>query len=160
MEGKRGGQLARMKAARFFNPLHVLASGEVTEADIDSLSLFRMAKHPKLAPKIQEMKGEIAKYNSIIKTIKPYAQRLNAKKEDTFKLSGFWRTNEGELPAFSYVLRAVLANAPNSIPPERVFSILNNTFDDDMDSSHADYIELSLQLQFNERSRSAEAKGA
>ena len=50
MEGKRGGQLARMKAARFFNPLHVLASGEVTEADINGLSLFRCSKHPKLAP--------------------------------------------------------------------------------------------------------------
>ena len=37
------------------------------------------------------------------------------------------------------------------IPPERVFSILNDTFDDDMDNSHADYIELSLQLQFNSR---------
>jgi hypothetical protein len=60
------------------------------------------------------------------------------------------------IPAFSYVLRAVLANAPNSIPPERVFSILNNTFDDDQDRSFADYIELSLQLQFNARSRSAE----
>ena len=33
--------------------------------------------------------------------------------------------------------------------------ILNNTFDDQQDSAHADYIELSLQLQFNERSRSA-----
>ena len=50
-------------------------------------------------------------------------------------------------------MRAVLANSPNSIPPERVFSILNDTFDDDMDNSRADYIELSLQLQFNERSR-------
>ena len=52
------------------------------------------------------------------------------------------------------MLRAVLANAPNSIPHERVFSILNNTFDDDQDSSKADYIELALQLQFNKRSRS------
>ena len=53
MEGTRGGQLARMKAARLFNPLHVLASGEVTAADIDGLELFRFAKHPKIAPKIQ-----------------------------------------------------------------------------------------------------------
>ena len=51
---------------------------------------------------------------------------------------------------------AILANAPNSIPPERVFSILNNTFGDDQDSALADYIELALQLQFNERSRSQE----
>ena len=41
----------------------------------------------------------------------------------------------------------------NSVPPERVFSVLNDSFDDDMDRSHADYIELSLQLQFNNRSR-------
>ena len=54
-------------------------------------------------------------------------------------------------------LRAILANAPNSIPPERVFSILNNTFGDDQDNALADYIELALQLQFNERSRSQEA---
>ena len=35
-------------------------------------------------------------------------------------------------------------------------SLLNNTFDDDQDNSLADYIELSLQLQFNERSRNAD----
>ena len=54
MEGKRGGQLARMKAVRFFNPLHVLAcGGEVTEADIDGLQLFRMHTHSKIAPMIK-----------------------------------------------------------------------------------------------------------
>eukprot|EP00966_Prymnesium_polylepis_P053216 1231181-Prymnesium_polylepis.1 len=155
MEGKRDGQLARMKAARFFNSLHVQANGAVAEADIDGLQLFRFAKHPKLAPKIVEMKSESAKYNSLVKALKPQPQRLDAKGKDTFTLLGFWRANEHELPAFSYVLRAVLANAPNSIPPERVFSILNNTFEDDQDTALADYIELSLQLQFNQRSRSA-----
>ena len=76
---------------------------------------------------------------------------------DTFDLGRFWREHEEgkNIDAFAFVLRAVLANAPNSIPPERVFSILNDTFVDDMDSSHADYIELSLQLQFNQRSRSS-----
>ena len=47
-------------------------------------------------------------------------------------------------------------NSPNSIPPERVFSVLNDTFEDDMDNSYSDYIELSLQLQYNNRSRGAE----
>ena len=49
-----------------------------------------------------------------------------------------------------------IANSPNSIPPERVFSVLNNTFDDDQESALADYMELSLQKQFNARSRSKE----
>ena len=46
-----------------------------------------------------------------------------------------------------------LTHSANS-PPERVFSILNNTFEADQDNSRADYIELSPQLQFNHRSRS------
>ena len=53
MEGKRGDQLARMKAVRFFNPLYVLASGAVTETDIDRLSLWRLHKHPKIMPAIE-----------------------------------------------------------------------------------------------------------
>ena len=45
------------------------------------------------------------------------------------------------------------SDAPNSIPPERGFSVLNDTFDDDQGNSLADYIELCLQLQFNSRTR-------
>ena len=100
------------------------------------------------------MKGEIDKYNSLVKAIKLASERQDSKGKDTFKLLNFWRAHETAVPAFSYVLSAILANAPmNSIPPERVFSILNNTFGDDQDSALADYIELALQLQFNERSR-------
>ena len=75
-----------------------------------------------------------------------------------FDLGDWWReSEEGKgIDAFAYVLRAVLANSPNSIPPERVFSVLNDTFEDDMDNSYSDYIELSLQLQYNNRSRGAE----
>ena len=144
-----------MKAACFFNPLHVLATGAVSEADVEGLSAFRFATHPRLAPKIQEMKSEIIAYNTLVKAVKPAAQRLDAEGKDTFDLGAFWRENEvGKgVDAFAFVLRAVLAHSPNSIPPERVFSILNDTFDDDMDRAHADYIELSLQLQFNSRSR-------
>ena len=132
----------------------MLSSGALTEAYIEDLKLFRFSTHPKIAPKIEEMKTEITKYNSLVKSIKPLPQRLDPKGKDTFSLLSFWRANEGEVQAFAYVLRAVLANSPNSIPPERVFSVLNDTFDDDMASSLADYIELSVQLQFNSRSRS------
>lgn len=44
----------------------------------------------------------------------------------------------GQFPVWAYVLRAVFTNSPNSIPPERVFSILNNTFDDDQKTELAD----------------------
>ena len=47
----------------------------------------------------------------------------------------------------------MLTNSPNSIPPERVFSILNDTFDDDQDGALADYLEFALQRQYNMRGR-------
>ena len=158
MEGKRGGQLARMKAVRFFDPLYANAN-LVTEADIDGLSLLRLSKHPKVAPAIVKMKEEITSYNALVKSIKPFEQRKDAKGKDTFDRAAWWRSDEiaTKTPAFKFVLRAVLANSPNSIPPERVFSVLNNTFDEDQESGLEDYKELSLQLQFNERSRKKEA---
>ena len=61
--------------------------------------------------------------------------------------------NRCDIPAFSNVLLALLANYPNSIPPERVFSVLADTFDDDQRSTFVDYMELALQLQFNQRYR-------
>ena len=42
---------------------------------------------------------------------------------------------------------------PSSCAAERVFSILNDSFDDQKNAL-ADYMELSLQLQFNGRTRS------
>ena len=48
---------------------------------------------------------------------------------------------------------AALTYSPNSCPPERVFSILNDTFDDDQESAKADYMEYSLMRQFNQRGR-------
>ena len=38
-------------------------------------------------------------------------------------------------------------------PPERVFSIPNDTFDDDMERAKADYMGYSLMRQFNQRGR-------
>ena len=63
MEGKRGAQLMRMKAARIFNPLYVLSLGSpLTDEDIDSIStLFRFSSHPKIAPKLVTMKAELPK---------------------------------------------------------------------------------------------------
>ena len=44
-------------------------------------------------------------------------------------------------------------NARAREAPERVFSILNDTFDDDQESAKADYMEYSLMRQFNQRGR-------
>jgi hypothetical protein len=76
---------------------------------------------------------------------------FNSEAKDTFDLSAGWKSNSGTLPGFTYVLRAVLTNLPNSCPPERLFIIFNATYNDDQKSSYTDYIELSMQSQFNKR---------
>ena len=45
----------------------------------------------------------------------------------------------------------VLTNAPNSCPPERLFSMFNATFGEDQKSSFGDYLELAMQSQYNKR---------
>ena len=47
----------------------------------------------------------------------------------------------------------VLTHAPNSAPPERVFSIMKRSFDDEQTRSLNDYVELSLLTQYNKRGR-------
>ena len=81
------------------------------------------------------MKSEIIKYQALVKSIKPLDLRKDAKGKDTFVLSDWWRYNSGELPHFAFVLCAVLTNAPNSCPPERLFSMFNATFGEDQQRS-------------------------
>jgi hypothetical protein len=45
----------------------------------------------------------------------------------------------------------LLTNAPNSCPPERLSSMFNATFGDDQRRAFWDYLELSMQSQYNKR---------
>ena len=112
IDTKKGAEVARLKVARIFNPLHVLGY-QISVADIDSLKILRLTEHPLIMPHIDGMKSEIIKYQALVKSIKPLDQRKDAKGKDTFVLSDWWRCNSGELPHFAFVLRAVLTNAPN-----------------------------------------------
>mmetsp|Transcript_23431 Transcript_23431/g.64523 ORF Transcript_23431/g.64523 Transcript_23431/m.64523 type:complete len:168 (+) Transcript_23431:1120-1623(+) len=66
----------------------------------------------------------------------------------TFDLGNFWQSHESDVPAFAYVLRAILTNSPNSVPPERVFSRSSTTPSprSKTAASATNYIELSLQV--------------
>ena len=117
----------------------------------DGLKIFKLYEHPEIRPQIEVMKTEVMKYQALAGSIKPFEERKDSKGKDMFDLSDWWKSNCATLPGFTYVLRAVLTNSPNSCPPERLFSIFNAACDDDQKRSHADYIELSIQSQFNKR---------
>ena len=65
----------------------------------------------------------------------------------------WWRSHTAELPSWAKFLRAILRNVPNSCPPERVFSILNGSFGDDLKNARADYLEFSLMAKCNIRNK-------
>ena len=96
-----------------------------------SMMCPKWTNHGKLTPSSHSRKGRIT---------------MGRTRSD---LSDWWKTNGATLPGFTYVLRAVLTNSPNSCPPESLFSIFNATYDDDQKRSHTDYIQLSIQSQFN-----------
>jgi hypothetical protein len=98
------------------------------------------------------MKSELIKYHAaLVKSIKPLDQRKDAKGKDTFTaVSDWWRCNSGELPHFAFVLRALLTNAPNLCPHERLL-MCNATFGEDQQRSFGDYLKLAMQSQYNKR---------
>ena len=116
-----------------------------------TLKIFKFFEHHEIRPQIELMKTEVIKYQALAGSIKSFEEKKENKGKDTFDLSDWWKSNCVTLPGFAYVLSVVLTNSPTSCPPERLFSIFNATYNDDQKGSHADYIELSMQSQFNKR---------
>ena len=153
--GDRASQMARMNAAVIFDPLHV-KSAPITAAQIDALEVFRFSQDVEKATHLVKMKDEVKTYNALAQKILPLSLRLLDKddnKTDTFDLQLWWLEARTDLPSTFQIMRAVLTHAPNSIPPERCFSILADSFDEDQECAYADYMETSVQLQFNNRGR-------
>ena len=99
------------------------------------------------------MKGPPSTYLDLIADIKPLEQRRNAKtKKDTFDLQLWWREAASKIPAGGVGRRCCALCSPTR-PTRSCFSILNDSFDDDQTGSGADYIEHSIQSQYNARGR-------
>ena len=159
----REEQLFRMKAAQICDPLFAKAN-HVTVEQINNLNVFRFAAHPILATNIEGMKNELSRYKAAVDAIPPVEQRLVSKivtkkgkkttvQVDTFNIAKWWQEQSGTLASFALVVRAICCQSSSSCSAERVFSILNDTFTEDQRNSRADYMELSLQLQYNNRGR-------
>jgi hypothetical protein len=131
-------------------PAHVLGN-KISVSDIDGLKIFKFYEHPKIRALIEVMKTEFMRYQALADSIKSFEERKHNKGKDKFDLSDWWKSNSATLPGFTYVLRAVLTNSPNSCPSEHLFRIFNASYNDDQKRSYTDYIELSMQSQFNKR---------
>ena len=70
--------------------------------------------------------------------------------DESFCPVTWWKRNNKQLPVWAAAFRKVLLVQPSSAAAsERVFSLLNASFNDQQDHSLHDYIETSLMLQYN-----------
>ena len=121
------------KAARVFNPQ------KAVEMQSSATSLDCLVVIPFLdAVMLQNIKAELPIYLTKAADISPDYDPLQ-----------WWRMNSTALPYWSAALRKILLVQPSSAAAERVFSLLNSSFNDRQYESLQDYIELSLMYQYN-----------
>ena len=63
----------------------------------------------------------------------------------------WWHHHAEQLPNWSSSVKQVLLVQPSPAVAERVFSILSASFDDQQDHGLADYLQVSVMLQYNKR---------
>ncbi len=114
--------MERTKRERIFNALQVL-DNKISVSDIEGLKMLKLSQHPQIILQIEVMETKAITYQTLADSIKPLVERKDGKGKDAFDVS--------------------------DCPPERLFGIFNSTFDDDQKSSYADYMQLSMQSQFN-----------
>lgn len=124
------------KAAKLFLP-DKLALMAPTAATVDSLRAF-----PFLLPSMTGLKNELPQYIALAGEIADGVQ---------VEPLAWWRVHKEELPTWFEALRRVMIVHVTSAGAERVFSMLQQSFGKQQDASLADYIEVSLMMQYNRR---------
>ena len=133
--GSLSNSMEIFKAARVFNPQ------KAVEMQPSATALDCLAVIPFLdALMLQNLKAELPIYLTKAADISPDCDPLQ-----------WWRMNSTALPYWSAALRKILLVQPSSAAAERVFSLLNSSFNDRQYESLQDYIELSLMYQYNKR---------
>ena len=137
---KIGGDLGELveafKAARLFSPQKIIEMQPAADA-VDSLKAFPFLKKQETLDGLkEELPQYLAKASDISSEIDPV---------------DWWGRHSADLSKWSAAARQVILVQPSSAAAERVFSILNQSFGDQQQRALEDYVEASVQLQYNHR---------
>ena len=122
------------KAARYFDPCKAIEL-KPTCCDLDALRAFPCLDEDAI---IDGLKSELPQYMASSEDVSPTVSRTD-----------WWSCHESELPNWSKAAKLSLLFQPSSAAAERVFSLLQNSFNEQQYSSLEDYIEASVMLQYN-----------
>ena len=126
--------LSAFKAARLFSPQKLQVMQPNVNA-IDSLNIFPFLNSTSI---LDGLKAELPTYLARSVDIDP-----------NFSCLEWWKQNETTLPCFSAAARKIFLVQPSSAASERVFSLLNVSFNEQQHHSLQDYVETSIMLQYN-----------
>ena len=73
--------------------------------------------------------------------------------EDEEEKLAWWAANSVRLPHWASLLKKLLLIQPSSASAERVFSLLNNAFNDQQDNALEDYLEALVMIRYNDAKR-------
>ena len=127
--------LAAFKAARFFSP-QKMYDMQPNASCIDSLKLFPFYKTEEIERLKAELPLYLARASDVDTAINPLL---------------WWKRNASDLPCWAAAAQKVLLVQPSSAASERVFSLLNASFNQQQDRCLQDYLEASIMLQYNDR---------
>ena len=128
--------VAAFKAARLFVPQKLL------DLKPDASAIDALAAFPFLNTSIlNSLKSELPDYLAKATDIASYVTTVD-----------WWRRHQADLPHWSSAAQLVSLVQPSSAAAERIFSLLQNSFNHRQDHSLQDYLESSLMLQYNKRS--------
>ena len=65
----------------------------------------------------------------------------------------WWHDHKDQLPHWTSAVKKVLLLQPSSAAAERVFSILNSSFNDQQEHALVDYLQASVMTQYNNNKR-------
>ena len=126
--------LAGFKAARIFSPQKVNFMQPNTAA-VDDLSAFPFLNSQVI---LDDLKIELPLYLTTAVDV-----------DSSVSVMDWWRQNATHLPKWSSALQKVLLVQPSSAASERVFSLLNSSFNNKQEHSLQGYVEASIMLQYN-----------
>ena len=144
-----------MKRVRIFNPLYVLAN-KISMSDVEGLKILKLSQYPQIMLQIEVMKTEVIKYQTLADSIKPgaHVERKDVKGNDTFDILSRIGGRQN-VQCYQHSPTCCVHCSPThptlahpSVSLVSV-SIFNSTFDADQSRSYADYMQLSMQSQFN-----------
>ena len=134
MTGELKDLVAAFKAAKLFWPQRMVEMCPTAVA-VDSLQVLPFINKPGI---IDGLKEELPQYLAIASDVSNEIEPVD-----------WWKRHEADLPKWSRAARQILLVQPSSAAAERVFSILNSSFGDKQQHALEDYIEASIQLQYN-----------